>query len=685
MAVEASGAAAGADARPSTDGDAAGFRIAPPCDPAPGDVTGANADAVVHGKAKGKAGRHAGFWGLALGSTGVVYGDIGTSPLYAFRAALTPLAGRAREADVIGVVSLALWAMVLVVTVKYVLFVMRADNKGEGGVLSLMALAQRALGKRTRLVFVLGLVGAALFYGDSIITPAVSVLGAEDGLKTLPGIGPHVTDGLIMGISIVILIALFLVQSRGTARIGTLFGPVMVVWFFVIAGMGIGHILDAPRIFAAANPWYGVRLLLTHGYLGFLVLGSVFLTVTGGEALYADMGHFGRWPIQAAWLFFVLPALALNYLGQGAFVLHALHEANAAGRPLGDANWFYLMAPDHLRLPLALLATFASVIASQAVITGAFSLSQQAILLGLLPRMNVRRTSEKHTGQIYLPQVNSLLLLGVLVLVVMFRNADNLAHAYGLAVTGTMLVTTILAYIVARRMWGWSRLTAFALAAPLALLDLTFLSANVLKIASGGWFPILMGLALFVVMSTWVRGSRILTEKTRREAIPLADLMQMLTARRPHRAPGTAIFLTSDPDMAPVALMHNLKHNKVLHDKNVILTVRTAETPRVSDDKRVEIFPINDDFRKVVVNYGFMETPNVPKALGVCRKQGLKFDIMSTSFFLGRRSVVPSAQSGMPLWQDNIYIFLLKNAANPTDFFRIPPGRVVEMGAQVTV
>ncbi len=488
-----------------------------------------------------------------------------------------------------------------------------------------------------------------------------------------------------MGISIVILFGLFLVQSRGTARIGTLFGPVMVVWFFVIAGMGISHILDAPRIFAAANPWFGLRLLLTHGYIGFLVLGSVFLTVTGGEALYADMGHFGRWPIQAAWLFFVLPALALNYLGQGAFVLHALHAAHAAGRPLGDANWFYLMAPEHLRLPLALLATFASVIASQAVITGAFSLSQQAILLGLLPRMNVRRTSEKHTGQIYLPQVNSLLLLGVLVLVVMFRTADNLAHAYGLAVTGTMLVTTILAYIVARRMWGWNRWAALSLAAPLALLDLTFLSANVLKIASGGWFPILMGLSLFLLMSTWVRGSRILTDKTRREAIPLTDLMQMLAARRPHRAPGTAIFLTSDPDMAPVALMHNLKHNKVLHDKNVILTVRTAETPRVSEDKRVEIHPINDDFRKVVVNYGFMETPNVPKALGVCRKQGLKFDIMSTSFFLGRRSVVPSAQSGMPLWQDNIYIFLLKNAANPTDFFRIPPGRVVEMGAQVTV
>ena len=628
---------------------------------------------------------HAGFLGLAVGSAGIVYGDIGTSPLYAFRSALQPIGDRARDADIIGVVSLALWAMILVVTVKYVLFLMRADNKGEGGVLSLMALAQRAMGRRTRAIFVLGLIGAALFYGDSLITPAVSVLGAEDGLKTIPGLGPKVTTELVMVISVVILVVLFMVQSRGTARVGALFGPVMLVWFAVIAGLGIFHIPDAPKIFWALNPWYGVHLILTHGYSGFLVLGSVFLTVTGGEALYADMGHFGRWPIQATWLFLVLPALALNYLGQGAFALDALHHAHAAHRHLADVNWFYLMAPDDLRLPLALLATFASVVASQAVITGAFSLTQQAILLGLLPRMEVRRTSETQSGQIFLPQINNLLLVGVLLLVVMFRTADDLAHAYGLAVTGTMLVTTILAFIVVRRMWKWKLWQAALLIIPLVTLDATFLAANMLKIVSGGWFPLLLGGSLFIVMSTWVRGSQILTDKTRREAIPIADLITMLTARRPHRAPGTAIFLTSDPDVAPVALMHNLKHNKVLHDKNVILTVRTAETPRVPESERVKIFPINDDFRKVVVNYGFMETPNVPKALGVCRKQGLKFDIMSTSFFLGRRSVVPSAQSGMPLWQDNIYIFLLRNAANPTDFFRIPPGRVVEMGAQVTV
>ncbi len=685
------------DAAADPDGAQGRFKIEPPSAPSPTDVTKPNAEAVLHGVAAGKdaAGlgdghggkRHgkAGFIGLSVGSIGVVYGDIGTSPLYAFRSALAPVADRAREAEILGVVSLALWAMILVVTVKYVLFVMRADNKGEGGVLSLMALAQRALGKRTTLVFILGVMGAALFYGDSIITPAVSVLGAEDGLKTLPGIGPHVTDQLIMLISVVILFGLFLVQSRGTAKIGQFFGPVMLVWFLAISAMGILHIADSPRIFAAINPWWGVRLIATHGYVGFLVLGSVFLTVTGGEALYADMGHFGRWPIQAAWLFFVLPALALNYLGQGAFVLSALHHAHAAGRPLGDANWFYLMAPEHLRLPLALLATFASVIASQAVITGAFSLSQQAILLGLLPRMDVRRTSETHTGQIFLPQVNTLLLVGVLVLVVMFHTADNLAHAYGLAVTGTMLVTTVLAAIVARRMWGWKLWQVVALISPLVVLDATFLSANVLKIASGGWFPLLMGMGLFMLMSTWSRGSRILSDKTRRDSLPLGDLIEMLSARPPHRAPGTAIFLTSDPDLAPVALMHNLKHNKVLHEKNIVLTVKTAETPRVPESERVRIHPINEDFRKVVVSYGFMETPNVPKALGLCRKQGLKFDIMSTSFFLGRRSVVPSAQSGMPLWQDRIYIFLLKNSTNPTEFFKIPPGRVVELGAQVTV
>jgi KUP system potassium uptake protein len=419
--------------------------------------------------------------------------------------------------------------------------------------------------------------------------------------------------------------------------------------------------------------------------VGLLVLGSVFLTVTGAEALYADMGHFGRWPIQASWMFFVLPALAVNYLGQGAFALKVLAEAQANHTAFVSQDWFFVMCPPNFRLALVVLAVMASVIASQAVITGAYSLSQQAIQLGLLPRMDVKRTSETQSGQIYIPQINSLLMVGVLALVLVFQNSDNLSDAYGLAVTGTMLVTTILAYIVVRHMWGWARWQAWAMCAPLILLDSVFLFANGLKIATGGWLPLTMGGLLFTVMATWVRGTQILTDKTRRDSVPLADLIDMLRARPPHRVPGTAIFLTSDPDVAPVALMHNLKHNKVLHEKNIILTVLTGETPRVPESDRIRIEPVSDDFKKLVITYGFMESPNVPKALGLCRKHGLKFDIMATSFFLGRRSVVPASQSGMPLWQDKVYIFLIRNAANPTDFFRIPPGRVVELGTQVTV
>ncbi len=649
-----------------------------------GDVTAANEEAVLHGKSANHA--HPGFWGLALGSVGVVFGDIGTSPLYAFNAAIGQAAKDAVTRDsILGVVSLALWALIVVVTIKYVLFVMRADNKGEGGVLSLMALAQRAIGHRTRLIFVMGLVGAALFYGDAIITPAISVLGAFQGMQDVPMLQGKVSEREITALSFLLLIVLFSVQSRGTAKVARLFGPVMVVWFLVIGALGVLHLKDDPGVFLALSPTYAVEFMLRHGIVGFLVLGSVFLTVTGAEALYADMGHFGRWPIQASWLFFVLPCLAISYLGQGAFVLKSLAAAQAHGQPFKNLDWFFVMIPPDLRLPVVLLAVFASVIASQAVITGAYSLSQQGILLGLLPRMDVKRTSETQSGQIYLPQVNTMLTVGVLTLVLIFQTADNLTNAYGLAVTGTMGVTTILAYIVARRMWKWPLPGVLALVIPLLTLDLVFLAANGLKIASGGWLPLVIGASLFILMSTWVRGSQILTDKTRRDSTPLADLVGMLRARSPHRVPGTAIFLTSDPDTAPVALMHNLKHNKVLHERNVVLTVRTAETPRVKEVDRVVISPINEDFKKVVITYGFMESPNIPKALGLCRKQGLKFDIMSTSFFLGRRSVVPSAQSGMPLWQDRVYIYLLKNSANPTEFFRIPPGRVVELGAQVTV
>jgi KUP system potassium uptake protein len=679
MALQANGGAADDVASPPCpDIETSATPVAPPFH---GRVDGGAPDSAgVHGKG------HPGYWTLAVGSLGVVFGDIGTSPLYAFQAAMgqaahDPVTGR----SVLGVVSLALWALILVVTLKYVLFVMRADNKGEGGVLSLMALAQRAIGKRTQAVFLLGLAGAALFYGDCIITPAITVLGAFQGMHDVPALEHLVTPRTITIVSFIMLAGFFLCQARGTASLARLFGPVMVLWFFSIALLGALHIVDAPYILTSFSPHFAVMFLVHHGLIGFLVLGSVFLTVTGAEALYADMGHFGRWPIQSAWLFFALPALALNYLGQGAFVLKALHEARLHHHAFVNQDWFFVMAPDVMRAPLVVLAVAASVIASQAVITGAYSLSQQAILLGIVPRMTVTRTSETQSGQIYLPQINRFLMIGVLFLVVTFQTSDNLADAYGLAVTGTMLATTILAYIVVRRMWKWKLVWALCMIAPMITLDTVFLLANGLKIATGGWLPLTMGGALFMLMSTWMRGTNILTEKTRRDSVPLVELIEMLRARQPHRVPGTAVFLTSDLDTAPVALMHNLKHNKVLHEKNVVATVRIAETPRVAEENRVVIIPVNDDFKKLVINYGFMETPNVPKALGVCRKQGLKFDIMSTSFFLGRRSVVPSAQSGMPLWQDKVFIFLLKNATNPTEFFKIPAGRVVELGAQVSV
>jgi KUP system potassium uptake protein len=474
----------------------------------------------------------------------------------------------------------------------------------------------------------------------------------------------------------VILTGLFLIQSRGTASVARFFGPITAVWFLTLGGLGLLHIGDDPSILRALSPHYGVWFLINNGLVGFVILGSVFLAVTGAEALYADMGHFGKKPIRAAWLFFVLPCLVLNYFGQGALVL---------AEPETRENPFFRMIPEVAYWPVLALATMAAIIASQAVITGAFSLTQQAVSLGLLPRLEIRRTSETQAGQIYVPAMNALLLTGVLVLLVMFRTSSNLAAAYGIAVTGTMFVDTLLFYVILRYMWKRPVWQSAAAASFFGFIDLVFLGSNLLKIPQGAWMPLVMGAALIGLILTWRRGTGIVQEKVRRDAVPMADLLQMLKTRPPHRAPGTAIFLTSDPSTAPVALMHNLKHNKVLHEKNVILTVETAETPRVPEADRVSLETINDDFRKLTVRYGFMETPNVPKALGLCRKKGLKFDIMSTSFFLGRRSVVASATSGMPAWQDKLYIFLLKNAANPTDFYHIPPGRVVEMGAQVTV
>ncbi|HLK23665.1 MAG TPA: potassium transporter Kup [Caulobacteraceae bacterium] len=622
---------------------------------------------------------------MAVGAIGVVFGDIGTSPLYAFRQALQQAtdARGVQAGAVYGVVSLALWALILVVTVKYVLFLMRADNRGEGGVLALMALAQHAIGRRTPLVFFLGVAGAALFYGDSIITPAISVLSAVEGLRTVPGVGRLVSLAVVLVTSLAILGGLFLVQSRGTASVARFFGPTIIVWSLAIATVGALHILGQPGILLAISPSYALGFLFSHGITSFFVLGSVFLTVTGAEALYADMGHFGRWPIQAAWLFLVLPCLMLNYLGQGAFALDVLQRAG--GHPVGDVDWFFQMTPEIMRAPMVVLATAATIIASQAVITGAFSMTQQAMQLGLLPRMVIKRTSETAAGQIFLPQINLMLAIGVVLLIAVFKSSDNLGQAYGLAVTGTMVVTTSLAFVVVRRRWKWPLIGALALIGPLWSLDVTFLAANSLKLLSGAAMPLVLGAALFLIMATWVRDSDLLAARARREAPPLVEFIAMLAARPPHRVSGTAVYLTSDPDHAPGALMHNLKHNRVLHERNVILTVETADTPRVSDDERIKLEPIDGDFLRVSVTYGFMETPNIPRALAACRRFGFVFDMMSTSFFLGRRTVVANLRHGIGQLQDRLYILLAKNAANPTDFYQIPPGRVLEMGTQVSV
>ncbi|WP_414636204.1 potassium transporter Kup [Asticcacaulis sp.] len=643
----------------------------PDLPPSPGDPHMSETEAVSsHGHGK------EGFMALVVGSIGVVFGDIGTSPLYAMREALFHTReGTSAELAVKGVISLVFWALIMVVTVKYVIFLMKADNKGEGGTLALMALTQKALGKYSPTVFFLGICGAALFYGDGIITPAVSVLGAVEGLKDAPGIGGQVHH-LIVPISAVILVGLFMVQSKGTAKVAGFFGPVMVLWFLVLGGLGLFHIFDQPGILVALMPQYGIKFLLANGFTGFVILGSVFLAVTGAEALYADMGHFGKKPIQYAWLFFALPCLTLNYLGQGALTL---------ADPSARENPFWRMVPEVAYWPIFILATMATVIASQAVITGAFSITQQAVQLGLLPRIDIKRTSETQAGQIFVPQINTLLMIGVLVLLFAFRSTDRLTSMYGIAVTGAMLVDTLLAYVFLRHVWKWKRWQAWLLLIPLGALDLVFFGSNLLKIPQGAWLPLMLGGVLILIMLTWATGTKTLTEKSKRDSVALLDLVDMLGKRPPHRAAGTAIFLTSDADSAPVALMHNLKHNKVLHEKNIILTVKTIGVPRVPEDKRVTIEIINDDFKKVTLSYGFMESPNLPRALGLCRKLGLKFDIMATSFFVGKRSVVPSANSGMPLWQDKLFIFLMKNATNPTEFFHIPPGRVVELGTQVTV
>jgi KUP system potassium uptake protein len=523
-----------------------------------------------------------------------------------------------------------------------------------------MALGQRALGRRSWMLLALGVVGASMFIGDSMITPAISVLSAVEGLK----LAAPALEHYVIPATVLILVVLFSVQSSGTARVASAFGPVMVVWFASLAVMRVVHISDDPSVLAAINPVYAVQFLLSHGTV--VTLGAVFLAVTGGEALYADLGHFGRKPIQAGWLYFVLPSLLINYFGQGALVL---------SDPAAIENSFYRMVPEVLLLPLVGLATAATVIASQAVITGAYSLTRQAVQLGLLPRFEVRYTSESHAGQIYLPRVNTLLLIGVMLLVLLFRTSSGLASAYGIAVSTTMVADGIMGFVVIWKLWNWRAATAAALIIPFVIVDLTFFSANLLKLFEGAWVPLLFGVAMAVTIWTWRRGSAILMVKTRRIEVPLDDLIKSLEKRPPHIVKGTAIFLTSDPTSVPTALLHNLKHNKVLHEHNVILTIETAQTPRVDPSERVRMERTSDKFAKVRLRFGFMESPNVPKALAIARKLGWQFDIMSTSFFVSRRSLKPSKQSGIPIWQDRLFIALSRSANDATDYFQIPTRR----------
>jgi len=610
---------------------------------------------------------------LSAGAIGVVFGDIGTSPLYAIHECFSEENGlTADPGNIFGIASLVLWSLFLVVTVKYVLFVMRADNRGEGGILALLALLSKAGPKRQGLgaALLLGLFGSALFFGDGIITPAISVLSAVEGLD----VATPALHEVIVPVTVVILIALFSIQRRGTARIGALFAPVMGLWFVAIAILGIRQIFWHPEILAAIDPRHALWFMERHGWGGFVVLGAVVLVVTGGEALYADMGHFGKRPIQYAWFGLVLPALVLNYFGQSALLL---------GEPAGVVNPFYLMVPSWALLPMVGLATAATVIASQAVISGVFSLTRQAVQLGLSPRIEIRHTSDEEEGQVYVPSANIALLIGVILLVLAFRTSSSLAAAYGIAVTGTMAATTVLALIVARRMWGWKLWQCLALGALFMTVDASFLGANLLKIPSGGWFPLAVGLTAFMLMSTWKRGRQTLAQRLSEEALPLDMFIARQKEKPIQKVAGTAVYLTGDPEKVPTALLHNLKHNKILHERVVFLTVLTEPVPRVPGNDRVQVEGLAEGFYRVILRYGFSQNADIPRALRLCKALGLEFDLMQTSFFLGHETLVPSVRSPMALWRGKLFVAMSRNALSATDFFKIPPNRVVELGTQV--
>ena len=620
---------------------------------------------------------------LVLASMGVVFGDIGTSPIYGFQGAVTAAAhGAVGEAEIFGISSLIIWALLIVVTLKYVLFIMRADNHGEGGILSLMALAQGALGRRTAIVLGLGVVGASLFYGDAIITPAISVLSAIEGLETVPSLATAITPAVEIGAALFLLIGLFMAQSRGTAKVATWFGPICLVWFIAIAALGLAQIVHEPRILFAFLPTYALGFLVHHGFIGMLVLGAVSLTVTGAEALYADMGHFSAAPIRSAWWFGVFPALLLNYLGQGAYAIHFLARH---GADIASQNWFFLLVPETLRIPMVILATAATIIASQAVITGAYSMTNSAMQMGLLPRLHVLRTSETEAGQIYMPTVNMLLMIGVIFLVAIFKNSGALQDAYGLAVTGTMSVTTALTAIVVRKLWKRSLFQTALVVVPLLTADLSLFSANMLKLLTGGWVPLTIALGVIFVIATWIRGSDIVLLKARKDRIPLDDFLASIARRPRQMVPGTAVYLTPNADLTPSALLHNLKHNGVLHDKNALVTVHTTDAPRVPADQRASFKVINDHFVAVSLNFGFMETPRVPDALRGLKIEGVNFDSIGTSYFLGRRSIVAGHDHGLRRVRDRLFIALARNSEDPSEVFGIPAGQVIEMGVQVSV
>ena len=612
---------------------------------------------------------------LLLGVLGVVYGDIGTSPLYAFKASLTHFTRSGIGAlEVLGILSLVFWSLVLIVTVKYVLLVMRADNRGEGGILALMALAQRsATGPRVRtfLAFT-GVAGACLFFGDGVITPAISVLSAVEGLEIdSPQLGEFV-----LPISAAVIVLLFASQFRGTGSVGRVFGPVMVVWFATIGVLGALQLVAHPFVLRALSPTYAVTLCLHYRLVAFMALGSVVLVVTGAEALYADMGHFGVRPIRMAWLSFVLPCLVLNYFGQGALVLW---------EPTALANPFYLLAPGWLRLPLVILATLATVIASQALISGAYSMARQCMQLGFLPRMTVTHTSATEEGQIYVPQINKALMIGVLVLVFAFRGSDALAAAYGIAVTGTFICTCVLAAVVFRRQFGWSRAASLSVFGGFFAIDIVFFAANALKVPEGGWVPLVLGIALLVMMTSWKRGRDLLFARWKQDSLLLSSFLGRLPQSRTVRVPGMAIFMTGNPDYVPAALLHNLKHNKVLHERVLFVTVSNLDVPEVAASERSVVTELAPGIHRVLIRYGFMESPNMPRDLNALREHGVDFDPMQASYFLGREVLVPAMVPRLPIWRLWLFLVMARNASSAVEFLRIPSDRVVELGVRVAI